>query len=432
MRKFIFFIILTGLSLFSGKAYAQPAEGEVLDKIIAIVGNEVIMMSELNSQIMIFAQQDPTIKPDDPETKKRVLDALINEKLVITKAIEDSINVTDDEIKQQWEYQLKEFVTYYGSVKRIEDIYGMSIDRIQYEFRDEIRKHILSQKIKQVKFSDLKVTQREVDEFYNKFIDSLPNVPAQVELYHIVKYIEPKQTEKKTIFDLAMKVRDSLIKGGVFADFAKKYSGDPGTMGAGGELGWFQKGKLFPEFEKAAQELEINQISLPIETPFGYHLIQTLAKTNDSLNTRHILFKFGETEEDKSGVITSLKDLKQRVETGTAFETLAHEYSEETETKGFGGLIGKFPLTNIPPALKETIDGMKEGGISDPLPYGSTPKQSFHILWKKKIYPEHKANLKEDYKQLEQFAVQYKQTKLFADWVDSLRKTMYWEIKEKF
>ena len=308
MKKLIFFIILSGLTIFSSKAYCQVAEGEVIDKIIAIVGNEVIMMSELNSQILLFAGQDPTLKPDDPETKRKVLEALINEKLVITKAIEDSIQVTDDEIKQQWEYQLSEFVKYYGSVKRIEDIYGMSIDRIQYEFRDEIRKHILSQKIKQVKFSEMKVTQREVDEFYAKYIDSLPNVPAQVELYHIVKYIEPKQTEKKSIYDLAMRVRDTLLKGGNFGDFAKRYSGDPGTMGSGGELGWFQKGKLFPEFEKAAQELEINQISLPVETPFGYHLIQTLAKTNDSLNTRHILFKFGETDDDKSTVINSLKD----------------------------------------------------------------------------------------------------------------------------
>ena len=170
---------------------SQPKEGEAIDKIIAIVGNDIVMQSELNAQLQMLSQQDKTMDLNDPSVIAKVLDLLINEKLVVMKAIEDSITTTDEEIKQQWEQQLGQYVQYYGSIKRIEDIYGMSIDRIQYEFRDEIRKHILSQKIKMQRFSDVKVTQREVEEFFSSYRDSIPNVPEQVEIYHIVKFIEP-------------------------------------------------------------------------------------------------------------------------------------------------------------------------------------------------------------------------------------------------
>ncbi len=409
---------------------SQPKEGEAIDKIIAIVGNDIVMQSELNAQLQMLSQQDKTMDLNDPSVIAKVLDLLINEKLVVMKAIEDSITTTDEEIKQQWEQQLGQYVQYYGSIKRIEDIYGMSIDRIQYEFRDEIRKHILSQKIKMQRFSDVKVTQREVEEFFSSYRDSIPNVPEQVEIYHIVKFIEPKQTAKKEIFELAMKVRDTLIKGGDFAAFALRYSGDPGTASVGGELGWIAKGKLFAEYEKAALDQEKNQITIPIETPFGLHLIQTIDKNKDSLLTRHILFKFGQSEDDRKSAVDSLNTIKARAEKGESFEDLAKLYTDEAETKGFGGFIGKFPIANIPASLKDILTALKEGGISDPLPYGADPKPSFHIVYKKKLVPEHKATIKEDYKQLEQLAQSFKQNKLYMEWVEDLRKTIYWEIKK--
>ena len=212
LKKLLFLSFVT--VLLTVAMQSQPKEGEAIDKIIAIVGNDIVMQSDLNAQLQMLSQQDKTMDPNDPTVIAKVLDLLINEKLVVMKAIEDSITTTDEEIKQQWEQRLGQYVQYYGSIKRIEDIYGMSIDRIQYEFRDEIRKHILSQKIKMQRFSDVKVTQREVEEFFTSYRDSIPNVPEQVEIYHIVKFIEPKQTAKKEIFELAIKVRDSLVKGG--------------------------------------------------------------------------------------------------------------------------------------------------------------------------------------------------------------------------
>lgn len=418
------------LSVSSLSLYSQPSEGEEIDKIIAVVGNDIILQSELNAQLLMFSQQDPTLNPESPEAQKRVLDMLINEKLVTMKAIEDSVEVTDEEVKAQWQQQLSQYVKYYGSIKRIEDIYGMSIDRMEYEFRDEIRKHLLGQKIKMQKFSEVQVTQREIEEFYAMFKDSLPEIPAQVELYHIVKYIRPSESVKEDVYRLALKVRDSLLQGGDFADFAKRYSGDPGTQTEGGDLGWIKKGKLFPEFEKVAINLTEGQISSPTETPFGFHLIQTLGVNKDSIHARHILFKFTQSSKDKQNAINYLDSIKQGIEKGASFEEMAKIYSEETDTKGVGGLIGKFPLDKIPPALSKVIDKMEIGAISEPMSYGSEPKPAYHILWKKAIIPAHTATIKQDYKQLELMAKNYKQSQLYQEWVDELRKSMYWEIKK--
>jgi peptidyl-prolyl cis-trans isomerase SurA len=420
-------LIMFTLSL---SVFTQPKEGEEIDKIIAIVGNDIILQSELNAQLLMFAQQDHSLNPNDPEAQKRVLDMLINEKLVTMKAIEDSIEVTDEEIKAQWEQQLNEYVKYYGSIKRIEDIYGMSIDRMEYEFRDEIRKHLLSQKIKMQKFGEVQVTQREIEQFYEMFKDSLPEIPAQVELYHIVKFIKPSENVKEEVYQLALSVRDSILNGGDFADFAKRYSGDPGTQAEGGDLGWIKKGKLFPEFEKVAIDLTEGQISKPTETPFGYHLIQTLGVNKDSIHARHILFKLTQSEKDKQDAIDFLKNIKEKIEQGESFEEMAKLYSDEADTKGVGGLIGKFPLDRIPPSLGKIINDMKIGEISDPLSYGSDPKPSYHIIWKKALIPAHTASIEQDYKQLEQMTKTYKQSQLYQAWVEELRKTMYWEIKK--
>ena len=423
-------ILILSVSIFVGKLPAQPAEGEAIDKIVAVVGSDIIMESEIRAQVLMFAQQDPSLDPNNPEVRKRVLDMMINEKLVTMKAIEDSVEVTDDEIKAQWDMKLREWINYYGSVKRIEDLYGMSIDRIQFEFKDEIRNSFLAEKIKRMKFSDIKVTQRETEEFYDLYKDSLPAIPAQVELYHIVRNVQPTRTTKEQFYKLAMSVRDSLIKGGNFADFAARYSGDPGTATSGGDLGWSQKGKLFTEFEQMAISLQKGEISLPTETPFGFHLIELLGKNRDSIHARHILFKYGQSTEDKEEVINFLNKLRETaMKKDTSFEELARKYSDENETRGFGGLVGKFPLNNIPGAMQELINKMDIGGISEPLPYSSEPKVSYHILYKKSIIPEHKASLQTDYKELEQMTKSYKQSKMYQDWVENLRKTIYWEIK---
>jgi len=435
MNHYLKLFVISIIILFFDFEFAMPqgeiGEGEILDKIVAIVGEEIIMQSDIEGKLAILKQENPGLNINDANIRKNVVDALINEYLIITKAIEDSVVVTEDEINEKWDKLKIDLVQAYGSYQRIEDVYGKSISRIQYEYRDMIRKYLLGYKLQEKKFGNIKITPHEVEEFYFEKKDSLPKVPKQLELYHIVKYTSASQKAKDEIYELAKRVRDSIIIGGLFSDFAKRYSQDPGSASNGGELGWFGKGKLLLEFEKAAFDLVPGQTSMPVETPFGFHIIQTLDKTKDSVMTRHILFRIGQSEDDKKLVLDYLRSFKDSLEDGKDFESLAKKYSEETSSKGFGGALGILTQEQLPLSFKEQILAVKTGSITEPLPYNIDPaKPAFHIIFKKKEIPEHFPDLKEDFKILEQKALVFKKMKLYDEWINQLRKELYWEIKE--
>lgn len=424
-------ILIAMLLNINSYSQVEPREGASLDRIAAIVGDEIIMQSDVDGQLYYMLQYDKTIDVNDKTAKKKILESMIDQLLMVNKAKLDSIQVPDEEVNQRMELHLQSEVQRFGSEKRVEQVYGMSLPRIKNDIKEKIKQNLLVQSLVQSRFTDIKVSQKEVEEFYKEKADSLPVVPFAIELHHIVKKVKAGTDQKKEAYELAKRVRDSILAGGSFSDFAKRYSSDPGTVNSGGELGWFDKGKLFPEFEKAAFMLSTGELSMPIETPYGFHVIQTLEKKSDAINTRHILFKVGQADSDVEDAISALKDLKKRCESGESFETLAKEYSDDKETRGFGGFIGKLPQSDLPEPVKLLVDSLKEGGISEPLPYKNDPiEPSYHIVYIKKFITEHKANLKDDYKEIESIVIEFKKRQLYSDWLAQLRKDLYWEIKD--
>lgn len=426
-----YFIVSALLLIFSMKAHAQIDQGQQLDKVVAVVGGEIVLQSDVQTRLGMMIQQNPKLDYRDKELNNRILDALINEKLVITKAIEDSVTATEDEITERLDFQIQSLTQQVGSERRVEEIYGMPIARIKREFRDEIRKQLLSEKLEQQKFGSVKASQKEVEEFYVKFKDSLPTLPAAVELFHIVKNVEAAKSAKEETRKTAKAIRDSIIAGGDFADFAKRYSKDPGSASSGGDLGFVDKGKFIAEYELAAYQLQINQISDPVETPFGFHIIQLLEKRTDAVHTRHILLKVGQTIEDADKVKNFLDSLKKLVEIGGNFEELAKKSSDDEDSRAFGGLIGTLEVSKLPEDARKAIEAMKDGDVSAPLPYTGNPlKTAQHILFRKKFIPAHTPSLQTDFKKIEQLAGMFKKNKAYDEWIQELRKTMYWEIKD--
>ncbi|MEY5131886.1 MAG: Parvulin-like peptidyl-prolyl isomerase [Bacteroidota bacterium] len=417
-------IVLSAISL-----YAQ--QSQVLDKIIATVGREIVLQSDIEGRIAMFLQQNPKVNPSDPELRKQVLESLINERLMVTKAVEDSIAVMDEEINQSLDYMMQNLLQTYGSEKRVEDLYGMSISRIRKNYRDEVRKQLLVERLQQQKFMGVKCTNREVEDFYNQYRDSIRAIPASVELAHIVKHIKPSADAKEEVKRLALKIRDSILKGVDFAELAKRHSGDPGSASTGGDLGWVDKGKFVAEYERAAYDLQSGETSQPIESPFGFHIIQTIEKRKDASHTRHILLKLGGSADDKSRVEKILTDLKERVEKSESFEDLAKQYSDEKETQGFGGSMGVIELNRLPADLKSIVETLPEGGVSQPLPYMADPtKPSLHIILKKKNIAEHSPSLSSDFKKIEQMALQQKQVKLMDSFLKELRDAIPVQVAE--
>jgi peptidyl-prolyl cis-trans isomerase SurA len=409
--------------------YSQMSDTKQLDKIVAIVGKEVVFASDVEGRAAVFAQQKK-VDPNNPQFKKQILNDLVNEKLIITKAIEDSVEVAPEEVNQRLDYTIQNLIQQYGSERRVEDLYGMSIDRLKRNFRDDMRKQMMAERLQQQKFFAVKCTPREVEEFYQRYKDSLPVAPAQLELSHIVIYVKPSAEIREEIRQKANKIRDSIIKGGDFADFAKRYSADAMSAVVGGEVGWAEKGKFVAEYEKAAFALQPGEISAPIESPFGYHVIQLNDKRLNATNTRHILFKLGGSNDDNQRVKDTLLALKQKIIAGAPFDDMARRYSEEKETQGFGGAMGSMDASRLGADLKSVLDGLPDGGVTDPLPYASDPtKPAFHIVWKKRTIAEHKFTLETDDKYLEKMAVNFKQTRMFEEWIKELRANLYWEIK---
>ncbi len=425
----IFGILILAISFvfFSNEVFADE---KPLERIIAVIGSDIILLTDLDNELKIMQQRDPSVSLTDPVTRDKVLQLLINEKLLQSKAVEDSIVISEDEVKQRLDYHFEMLASQYGSKKRLEDIYGMSIERMKKEFKEDMKKQLLSERLRQTVMEGVKCSSVEVEEFYNSFKDSLPDLPTQFELFHIVKYIQPSEDSKKDAVSFLLSVRDSILAGGDFGEFAKKYSQDPGSGKEGGDLGFFERGKLMPEYEKASFALERGQMSQPVETPFGLHLIKLVDKTKDAVHTKHILFKVGQTERDIQRIRDTLVMLKNRVVNGANFQELAKLYSEEKETKNFGGSIGKQDITRFPPTLVDVISNLKEGEVSDPQSYSPDPtKNGWHILYLQKIYTKHKPNLKDDYQGIELLANQFKQNKAYEDFITKLRAELFWEKK---
>jgi peptidyl-prolyl cis-trans isomerase SurA len=403
---------------------------EVLDEIVAVVDNEIILKSELDLRVNLEAAQK-RFDPNDPVQRRKVLDGMVTEKLLYAQAELDTIVVTDEEVDQQLDYQMNYFIQQYGSRERVEETYGMSIEKIKREFRDETRKNIMAQKLQQQKFSNIDVTRRDVIEFYNSYKDSLGLIPEKFTLGHI--FINPKNSSKvkEKAKQFAESLLDSLRLGADFARLATKYSDDPGSRMQGGDLGTVDRGVFYPEFESAAFALKEKEISTVVESPVGFHIIQLLEKKGNQIHTRHILISPKSDDQADLKAIQFLTDIKDSIRRGiNTFEYYAKKYSEDKQTAPLGGKLGTLEVGQLDKQLFSTVFKMKEGEISPPKKFNIDAKNyGYHIVKLYKHIPEHVANIETDFDDIKRLAQFRKREELFKEWIKELKSHIYWEIK---
>jgi len=419
--------IFSILILIVGSLLAQTT---VIDKVVAVIDNEIILQSELDFQAAVYASQRG-MDPKSPELRNQILNAMIDEKLVYAQAELDSIVVTDAEVAQRIEYQISVLKQQYGSEASIETMYGMSLEKIKRELRDDVRKNLMVQRLREKNFAPVEASRREVEEFYQTYKDSLGMIPEKLRIYHIFR--NPKTTDKVKVQyrDFAQAVLDSIKQGASFEEMAKKYSEDPGSKAYGGDLGFVKKGVFYPQFEAAAFALEVGQMSDVVETPVGYHIIELLERRGESIRTRHILFKFKTDEGADLEAIEFLTELRDSVvkEVNT-FQYYAKRYSEDKETAPFSGDLGTFYINQLDKNLLDVVSKLKQGEISFPkrIDYGQGI-YGYHIVYLQSRVPQHPASLEEDYAELKRLADEYKKQKQYETWVASLRDKIYWEVR---
>ncbi len=418
--KLILLFIIIGLNV-----YAQ----NVVDQIAAVVDNEIILKSELDYQVRMEAAQ----KKEDPNTpglERQILNQMIEEKLAYAQALLDSITVTDDEVKSRIDYQIQYFEQQYGSKEKVEQIYGMSIEKIRRTLEGPVRKQIMVQKLEEKKFGDVSASRLEVEQFFKKFKDSIGVIPEKVQIAHI--FIIPKVTEKakEKYKAKAEAILDSLRHGADFAEMAKKYSEDPGSAAEGGDLGWVGKGVFYPEFEAAAFALKPGQISDVIESPVGFHIIQMIERRGDKIHVRHILIKIKKGDQADLSAIEELSSIRDSIVKGyNTFAYYAKKYSEDKNSSIFGGDLGTFYLNQLDQSILDIVSNLKVGEISYPKRYDfGKDSYGYHIVLLEKRIPQHQASLETDDPELQKLADQYKKQKEYEAWINELKKKIYWKI----
>jgi peptidyl-prolyl cis-trans isomerase SurA len=288
---------------------------------------------------------------------------------------------------------------------------------------------MLIQRIRQQRESTIQVTRREVEEFYESYKDSLPNVPEELDLSHIFIVPKPDSALDERTRKKISTIRDSILAGGDFADFAKRYSQD-GSAAGGGDLGWAKRGLVFvPEFESAVFALKEKKISPVVKTEFGYHVIQLLERRGESVHARHILLRIEKGPSSDSVTVERLRRLRERLIQGESFAELARKYSEDEDTKSVGGDLGRVAVDQLEADFESVVKDLKPGEISQPHRVSLRSSYGYQIVLLKKRIPAHSVNMAEDYRRVEQMALFVKRNRLSAEWIEELKKSIYYEVR---
>lgn len=425
-NKYIFNIIL----LFSLVISSSSLKSQIVDGIAAIVGDEIILKSEVDQFAQTQALRmriDPSRNPNRYQSIwRKTLETMIDQKILLDRAELDSIEVSEKEVEQALNQQIDGIIERVGSREKAEEILGYPISKLRRNYREEIRKQRLVEKIQQQKFNDITVGRREVEEFFSQYADSLPEINPGVKISHILIEIKAGSNADSLALNKIDSILTTIKSGEDFSELASLYSDDTNSALNGGELGFMKRGTLVPEFEEAAYSLSPGDISEIVRTEFGYHIIKLIERRGERINVKHILImpKTGKYDEDK--VVILLKDLRARIISGESFEDVAGEYSDDPEVALNNGNLGWYDLTSLSiPQFAEVLDTLKVGNISKPIKtdYG------YHIIKSIDIREGGKLTLEDNWYELESIVIRNKRLQVYNEWLDSIRDEVYIDIK---
>lgn len=404
---------------------------QILDKIVAVVEDEIILQSELTQYSLNIAFQlriDPRRDPEKFEQlKNETLQNLINQKILLAKAEEDSIEVEERQVDSVLEEQINRMIQQVGSEEKLEEQLSMSIKKLKRTFRDEVRKNLKVERLQQTKFSQIKITRREVEEFYSTMKDSLPELKETVDISHILLEVKPGDESEREAMEKIEGFLKRLKDGESFEDLCRRYSEDPGSAARGGEIGFMQRGDFVPEFEEVAFLLEPGQISDIVKTRFGFHIIQCIDRKGDRINVRHLLIRLTPTQVDEEDTEKKIREIQAlHDDSENDFETIAKKYSDDETTKEQGGHLGLFEVDNLQVAeFKVAVEGLQPGQISQPF----KTKFGWHILKLNDRQEPREISIEKDWERIENWALNIKRQKEFQKWLEEIKKEVYVEVK---
>jgi len=429
MNKIYYFLLLA-LTSFSLSAQS-------IDKIEAVLGDEIILTSEIESQYLQYLSQGHT---KSTEIRCQIVEDLLFQKLLVNQAKLDSLVVSDDEVEDRVSQRLSSFESQLGSIQKVEDYFGKSIAKIKLELGKVIKDQFMAQKMQTKLTSSLKVTPAEVKESYALLSDAeIPTMPTQVEVAQIVIKPEITDEQKDKIREKLNNFRDRVYKGEDFKMLATLYSDDPGSAIKGGELGFVNRGDLVPEFERAAFRLKEGEISKVVESQFGYHIVQLIERRGEQINVRHILIKNKVTATALYAAKLKMDSIAKEInEEIITFDQAVSKYSDD-ENKSNGGLLlnpntmsTSHTLEDMAPALRLVVEKLKETQVSSPsVIQMQDENKAYRILRLNKRTEQHKANLVDDFAKIKEYSINAKKQVTLEKWTSKTIARTYIKLSDE-
>ena len=442
--------IIIALLFLALPMMAQNRQPQVVDKVVAVVGKNIILQSDIENQYIQYRMQgmaDGTGK----EVRARILEDLLLQKLMLNQAEMDSITVSDDQVEAQMDQRIRYFVTRLGSQEKLEEQFGKSLTEIKDEVRQAVKDQMLQEQVQAKIMENVVVTPKEVKEFFNDIPkDSLPTIQPEYEIVQIVKRPPVSIDEKLQVKDRLYQIRKRILDGeSTFSTMAVLYSEDPGSARQGGELGFAGKGVYATEFENVAFNLHDGEISDVVETQFGFHIIQLIERRGETVNCRHILLTAKVPVEALEKAQILLDSVAGLIRNGDmTFEEACKKYSDD-DSKNNGGYLtnagtgGNWLSLQDMQSMEQdypeyknlafVINRLEVGEVSDPLPMSTNENNdAFRLIMVKRKTEAHQANLKDDYHLIQNWALGQKRQGAIGKWVANKAAKAYIRLDDAY
>ena len=418
----------------SAVASAQKYSGGVVDKTVAVIGNEVIMISDVEEEV----QMQMSDFTSDKTSRCELLEQMMTSKLFLMQARVDSLVLDNSMVESNLSQRIDQLRTYYGGDEGVEQVFGKPVYKLRQEWRKSLEDQTLTQQMQgEIVKNVPDLTPYDVQKYVDATDpDDLPVVPIMYQLSQICIYPD-REAAKLAVKERLLAIRERIINGEKFSTLARIYSQDPGSARKGGELGMASKSIFWPEFSDAAMALKEGNVSQIVETPDGFHIIEVLEKNGDMFNARHILLKPEYTSEDMEKGFHVLDSLRTELQNeAVTFGLAARFYSEDPATRTNGGQMADpntgstyFEIDQLKPQDYNAIKNLKEGEVSEPFASldneGRDGNLVYKILKVDKIIPAHPATFTNDYTLLLGQARESQQMKAIEDFIDSRIESTY-------
>lgn len=402
--------ILTLAALLVSTALWGQRYGGIIDKTIAVVGNEVITISELESEVQMMRAQGMS---SDQRTRCSLLENMMQSKLFLMQARLDSLTVNNEMVTAELNQRIDQMRYALGGDDQAEAYFGKPVYKLRQEWQKQLEDNsLIQQEQQQIAGNIPELTPYDVKRFLDTAsVDNLPVIPIKYQMSQICIYPD-REAANLAVKERLLGIRERIINGEKFSTLARLYSEDPGSARKGGELGMASRNIFWPAFSDAAMALKPGSVSQIVETPDGFHIIQVIEKKGDSFNARHILLKPQYTSEDQEKAFRKLDSLKTQIDSNKiAFDLAARFYSEDPATRTNGGQMADpstgsayFEIDQIKPEDYQAVKNLEPGQVSAPIASRDNEGRDGNLVYKiirlDKIVPSHTATFENDYTEL--------------------------------